>query len=119
MQALQRVQPYIAQSPEPEQQQQSMPAAPAKQTADRAGAAPSAEAPAEAAAQTADTAAVAASSDASAAQPALEAGSGPSIPDAPGMSWRRTPENLPAMKNLLKSDQSAADAHTRQSIKSF
>ena len=119
MKALQRVQPYIAQSPEPEQQQQSMRAAQAKQTADGAGAAPSAEAPAGAAAETADTAAVAASSDAPAAHPALEAGSGPSIPDTPGMSWRRTPENLPAMKNLLKSNQSSADAHTRQSIKFF
>ncbi len=96
MQALQRVQPYIAQSPEPEQQQQSMRAAPAKQTTDCAGAAPSAEAPAEASAQKADTAAVMGSSDAPAAHPALETGSGPSIPDTPGIAWRVISGNLPA-----------------------
>lgn len=79
MKALQRVQPHIARSRWPEQQQQSMRAAPARQKADQEGTAPSAELLAEAAG--------AASSDAAAAHPASEAELGPSVAATTGMTW--------------------------------
>ena len=102
MKALQRVQPDIVQSPAPEQQQQSLRAAPAKQRADQEGIAPSTEALTKATAQTADTAA--ASSDAPAAHPAPEAESGPSIAAALGMISHLISGNLPAVKTSNKDE---------------